>query len=261
MTFTGDIEKNPQTISMQTSFATSFLYESGTTELRVDVQMLSGSTGVNFDLEDVSLKVYRTAQDPVDLGSIIGTTGGGTEDVLRFIGDTVITQRPGLFRRTKRSAKVSQQKLFNSERGSYYFVIENYAMNRFLNQRGVYTRGKGGSQHRGDITGLEFVIKANSGGHLIKEDDNVKFQLKIDLPRSKENFANILFPTDYTGPIFPAKISTIGERTQLLAGDNIGPAPFWMYTGSAGGGSSIICLLYTSPSPRDRQKSRMPSSA
>ena len=26
-------------------------------------------------------------------------------------------------------------------------------------------------------------------------------------------------------------------------------------------GKSIICLLYTSPSPRDRQKSRMPSSA
>ena len=27
------------------------------------------------------------------------------------------------------------------------------------------------------------------------------------------------------------------------------------------GGSNKICLLYTSPSPRDRQKSRMPSSA
>ena len=26
-------------------------------------------------------------------------------------------------------------------------------------------------------------------------------------------------------------------------------------------GAAIICLLYTSPSPRDRQKSRMPSSA
>ena len=26
-------------------------------------------------------------------------------------------------------------------------------------------------------------------------------------------------------------------------------------------GQSLICLLYTSPSPRDRQKSRMPSSA
>ena len=28
-----------------------------------------------------------------------------------------------------------------------------------------------------------------------------------------------------------------------------------------GGGEYIVCLLYTSPSPRDRQKSRMPSSA
>ena len=26
-------------------------------------------------------------------------------------------------------------------------------------------------------------------------------------------------------------------------------------------GQTVICLLYTSPSPRDRQKSRMPSSA
>ena len=26
-------------------------------------------------------------------------------------------------------------------------------------------------------------------------------------------------------------------------------------------GDNLICLLYTSPSPRDRQKSRMPSSA
>ena len=26
-------------------------------------------------------------------------------------------------------------------------------------------------------------------------------------------------------------------------------------------GKSVSCLLYTSPSPRDRQKSRMPSSA
>ena len=35
-----------------------------------------------------------------------------------------------------------------------------------------------------------------------------------------------------------------GIRAQLRAGDRI-----------------LVCLLYTSPSPRDRQKSRMPSSA
>ena len=31
--------------------------------------------------------------------------------------------------------------------------------------------------------------------------------------------------------------------------------------GGAGGAGTNPCLLYTSPSPRDRQKSRMPSSA
>ena len=33
------------------------------------------------------------------------------------------------------------------------------------------------------------------------------------------------------------------------------PTPLWLPDGTIG------CLLYTSPSPRDRQKSRMPSSA
>ena len=32
-------------------------------------------------------------------------------------------------------------------------------------------------------------------------------------------------------------------------------------TSFSGSGSNLTCLLYTSPSPRDRQKSRMPSSA
>ena len=31
--------------------------------------------------------------------------------------------------------------------------------------------------------------------------------------------------------------------------------------GLVGAGEQALCLLYTSPSPRDRQKSRMPSSA
>ena len=31
--------------------------------------------------------------------------------------------------------------------------------------------------------------------------------------------------------------------------------------GAQGIGESIVCLLYTSPSPRDRTRSRMPSSA
>ena len=35
----------------------------------------------------------------------------------------------------------------------------------------------------------------------------------------------------------------------------------WTWTSLQGASSVNTCLLYTSPSPRDRQKSRMPSSA
>ena len=43
---------------------------------------------------------------------------------------------------------------------------------------------------------------------------------------------------------------------------NIGNSTFYKWRAKYGGmDASMICLLYTSPSPRDRQKSRMPSSA
>ena len=51
--------------------------------------------------------------------------------------------------------------------------------------------------------------------------------------------------TSNVGSITPA------DQTQGLTGQSITPSV----------GSIIPCLLYTSPSPRDRQKSRMPSSA
>ena len=44
-------------------------------------------------------------------------------------------------------------------------------------------------------------------------------------------------------------------------GDYMGFSSAWGYWISAWIGNVSYCLLYTSPSPRDRQKSRMPSSA
>ena len=53
-------------------------------------------------------------------------------------------------------------------------------------------------------------------------------------------------------------------------GEVVRPALLWNDTRSAGAAADLVaelgakewaCLLYTSPSPRDRQKSRMPSSA
>ena len=67
-----------------------------------------------------------------------------------------------------------------------------------------------------------------------KIPDRIKAKLTIELDFAKED-----------QPL-------IGEVLQGIL-DNLGL--------SSEGSGSRTCLLYTSPSPRDRQKSRMPSSA
>ena len=53
------------------------------------------------------------------------------------------------------------------------------------------------------------------------------------------------------------------ERVRVLEGFDLDvrDGEFLSVLGPSGCGKSTFCLLYTSPSPRDRQKSRMPSSA
>ena len=56
------------------------------------------------------------------------------------------------------------------------------------------------------------------------------------------------------------------ERVAPMAAEidssNCFPPELWLEMGELGLlGVTVSCLLYTSPSPRDRQKSRMPSSA
>ena len=51
----------------------------------------------------------------------------------------------------------------------------------------------------------------------------------------------------------------IGKYTTV--GVRLGQGAFGTVELATDGKKQIACLLYTSPSPRDRQKSRMPSSA
>ena len=56
---------------------------------------------------------------------------------------------------------------------------------------------------------------------------------------------------------FPERFIDCG----IAEGNMIGVAAGIATTGKVPFASTFACLLYTSPSPRDRQKSRMPSSA
>ena len=53
------------------------------------------------------------------------------------------------------------------------------------------------------------------------------------------------------------KINTRGSKQKTI--DEYNKSPY--YRAFTKFGQYCVCLLYTSPSPRDRQKSRMPSSA
>ena len=53
-----------------------------------------------------------------------------------------------------------------------------------------------------------------------------------------------------------ASVSAMKEMLKML-----GKKPSSGYMQTKWDGAPSVCLLYTSPSPRDRQKSRMPSSA
>ena len=53
---------------------------------------------------------------------------------------------------------------------------------------------------------------------------------------------------------FNIGLANLNVQTLAISGTNI-------FAGTFGGGVYLTCLLYTSPSPRDRTRSRMPSSA
>ena len=62
-----------------------------------------------------------------------------------------------------------------------------------------------------------------------------------------------------------AQVSVSGvvtnDKGEALSGANVYLAGTSLGAAAKSDGKYQICLLYTSPSPRDRQKSRMPSSA
>ena len=64
-------------------------------------------------------------------------------------------------------------------------------------------------------------------------------------------------------PVFDANVNMMGQASSALSG-NYFITGLNLRKGPGGEGTDVVnknCLLYTSPSPRDRQKSRMPSSA
>ena len=75
---------------------------------------------------------------------------------------------------------------------------------------------------------------------------------------SKKNRKLLSDPMDDNNPI---TVQVLGICSALAITVQLKPALVMSISVMAVMAASNVCLLYTSPSPRDRQKSRMPSSA
>ena len=105
--------------------------------------------------------------------------------------------------------------------------------------RAAETQGQAMQQY-----GAEFAIARRGGFDRFMDGVN-------RLPRPMLALGTLgLFVTAMVNPLW------FSERMQGIA---LVPEPLWWLLGVIV--SFYFCLLYTSPSPRDRQKSRMPSSA
>ena len=80
-------------------------------------------------------------------------------------------------------------------------------------------------------------------------NDGTGDTLRVAMDKVNDNFTEL-----YNSPLFSGHLTFAGnEISATRSNDDIVFVP--------SGTGSVTCLLYTSPSPRDRSVSRMPSSA
>jgi hypothetical protein len=219
-------------ISLDTLLDTSFLRESGTIEMEIKLALeysLSGSFSntVNLPptLEDIELYVLQGGES-----KLLGSVAFGEDDVVRFVTGN-LTRNTRRQRRkyglNKRDRRIGSEAPVVNQNNEIEFVVENYAVVDLLKANGYSTDNP--------TYTLQWRIKANSGENRFEQNYAVRWKLSA----FTRGNSNILFP-GATPEYLPTRIKLEGNKTHLYAGDYTGSAPYWVFTGSAGGATDII---------------------
>jgi hypothetical protein len=223
--------KNPQTIYGETTFVTSFLYESDTDEMRIMLgcKRLPGGGGSNnftdFNLVDIELTAYYLGQSRY-CGSVLGAleNGGGWRSgiMVKFI-----TPSGG------ESTTVQQD---SSKR--YNMLFEDPVIKALLLNRGVQWKKHGGVENGGPVEYLEWKITYNTEGRDFNAGDKIQFQLFGNMTKTGGNrsYLNVFYPQGYEARqgekyYLPTNFTVIGAYDSS-DGDNSASAPYWEFSGS-----------------------------
>ena len=190
---------------------------------------------IPFVPEDVRLRVWKGSQ-PYDAGSVV--------DKIAFeeASPSRVQTRRGSFWRKSRSATVYQSTsgLKLDRENKLHAKINEDAVYAILNDKGL---GGGGIEEGGSIEGLEWIIVANSGETEFKKGSVLQWIIDSSiLPGNNQK--NTILPSSFTGPAGASKITMGGSKTHLLETDNTASAPYWVFTGSINGNSTIHSQKY-----------------
>ena len=222
-------------VSLDTKIDSTFIFRTGRVDAEFKLALEYDETGNNFSgaevnipptIEDIELYVYQGAE-----ASLLGSVAFGDDDVVRYVTGKLTrnTRRQrrkyGLNRNDRRIG--SEAPVVNSN-NEIEFVVEDYAVKNLLEANGYSIKNP--------TYTLQWRIKANSGENRFKTSSALRWKLSAFARGDKTRF----FPGAGSNLALPTKIKMVGDKVHLYVNDNTGSAPYWTFTGSAGGGTDII---------------------
>jgi hypothetical protein len=236
----GDDLDNAQVVNLKHSIITSYISETKGTrdELSFEIHMYTGSqdptTETSFNLRDITCKVYTEDGKVTDIGSALDYGWFEVQNVVNWREKK--TKHPfRFFRRRGRYWKTTKIPI---PTGGLKCTVD-WEMFETLFDRGLMrTRHP---KNGAGVIALEWTIEANSGAYTIKIGDKINWRIIGTFKNSASHVRQgYFFPDEYTGVKTPTKIQGQGVYDHLQAEANTAQAPFWVFTGSAGGGTSIL---------------------
>ena len=231
----GDDLANAQVVSIQHSVVTSYVSETKGVrdELDLTFKMFTGSDEGSqspFNLEGIDCKVYT------DTGQVYLIT-----DVDEY-GWFTYKNLPTSRRIRKRKKGLSFKRFYYTRvpiPGGGIKCKVDWEMFETLFDLGLMRQRH--PRNGAGVQALEWIFKANSGNHTIKVGEKISWKVEGFFKKAKSNCKQgLFFPNAYQGSYTPAMIQGVGAQDYLLSEANKAAAPFWVFTGSAGGQSNII---------------------